>query len=45
MMMKNLLNEGMLASLGVAMTASAMMPNGVFAQADVRQEDRCANRQ
>ena len=44
--MKNrMLKAGMLASLVIAMAAQAVMPNVTFAQTDVRQEDRRADRQ
>ena len=45
MMTHNMLKIGVLASLILAMAAPAIMPNVVFAQADVRQEDRRADRQ
>lgn len=44
-MKKNLLKSGTIASLVVAMAAPAVLPNVVFAQADIRQEDRRADRQ
>lgn len=44
MMTKNLLKVGMLASLVTAMAAPAIMPNIVFAQADIRQEGRRTDR-
>ncbi|MDO9118332.1 MAG: hypothetical protein Q7U39_10260 [Nitrospira sp.] len=44
MMMNTLLKVGMFASLVMAIAAPAIMPNVVFAQADVRQEDRRADR-
>lgn len=44
--MKNrLLNAGMMASLVMALAAPALIPNVVLAQADIRQEDRRADRQ
>lgn len=39
-MKNNLLNAGMIASLVMAEAAPAILPNVVFAQADIRQEDR-----
>ena len=44
-MMKTLLKAGVLATLVVAIATPAVMPNVVLAQADVRQEDRRADRQ
>lgn len=44
-MMKTLLKVGMLASLVTAISAPAIMPNVVFAQADVRLKDRRKDRQ
>lgn len=43
-MMKTLLKTGVVASLVVAIATPAAMPTVVFAQADVRQEDRRADR-
>jgi hypothetical protein len=43
--MKNiLLKAGMIDSLVMAMAAPAILPNVVFAQSDIRQEDRQADR-
>jgi len=44
--MKNsLLKVGTIASLVMAMAIPALVPNVIFAQADVRQEDRREDRQ
>jgi len=44
--MKNsVLKVGTIASLVMAMAIPALVPNVIFAQADVRQEDRRADRQ
>jgi hypothetical protein len=45
-MMKNsLLKAGMVAALAMVVAAPAVVPNMVFAQSDIRQEDRQADRQ
>ena len=43
-MKNNLLKAGMIDSLVMAMAAPAILPNVVFAQSDIRQEDRQADR-
>jgi len=43
-MKNNLLKAGMIARLVMAMAAPAILPNVVFAQSDIRQEDRQADR-
>ncbi|TKB62569.1 MAG: hypothetical protein E8D49_02370 [Nitrospira sp.] len=44
-MQHSLLRAGTIASLIIVMAAPAVLPNVVFAQADIRQEDRRVDRQ